>query len=130
LGEDLAIQLGAEIGDAITVMSPQASVDTALGGGTVSRQYVVAGKFRTGLFNYDAKWAVVSLEQGRKFMPDYDPSLDTEQYVSGVAVNLKDPFTSETVATRILGGAKSGETAAGGPFEGLRALTWQNVNKS
>src|SRR5436190_644671 len=51
LGDQLAEQLGAELGDEITVLSPQANVGTALGGGTVSRQYVVAGKFRTGLFN-------------------------------------------------------------------------------
>jgi lipoprotein-releasing system permease protein len=104
LGEQLAEQLSAEVGDEITVLSPQAaSVGAALGGATTSRRYVVAGKFRTGLFNYDAKWAVVSLEEGRKFMPDYDESLDEGEYVTGVAVNVKEPYDVEGTAQRIFG---------------------------
>lgn len=104
LGESLAEQLSAEVGDEITVLSPQAAtVGSAMSGGTVSRHYVVAGKFRTGLFNYDAKWAVVSLEEGRKFMPDYDESLDEGEYVSGVAINLREPYDVEAAAQRVFG---------------------------
>jgi lipoprotein-releasing system permease protein len=140
LGEELAEQLGAELGDEITVLSPQSHVGTALSGGTVSRQYVVAGKFRTQLFNYDTKWAVVSIEEGRKFMPDYDESMDGDEYVTGVAVNLKQPMAVEDVARRVFGdqyrpGVPMEEAAAlGGPnaelLKDLVPLTWQTVNKS
>ena len=41
LGEQLAEQLGAEVGDELAVLSPQANVGSALGGGTVSRRFVV-----------------------------------------------------------------------------------------
>lgn len=152
LGEQLAEQLGADLGDEITVLSPNASVSASLSGGTVSRQFVVSAKFRTGLFNYDAKWAVVSLPQGRKFMPDYDESLDAENYVTGVAINFRDPFEVESYAGRIRAakddGApidgpsgqpqkKAGEAAVSdkdsnkiGVLRGLETLSWQQVNKS
>jgi lipoprotein-releasing system permease protein len=133
LGEQLAEQLGAELGDEIVVLSPQAGVDTALGGGTVSRTYVVAGKFRTGLFNYDAKWAVVSLQEGRKFMPDYDESLDAEQYVTGVALNFPNPTEIQATVAPVfpLGEDPPPDgTVISGPFKGLVPLTWQKANKS
>ncbi len=130
LGEQLAEQLSAEIGDEITVLSPQANAGTALGGGTVSRQYVVAGKFRTGLFNYDAKWAVVSIEEGRKFMTDYDESLDTEEYVSGIAVNLKDPTVIQASTDRVFGPKPVADAAAIKALPTLDALTWEKANKS
>lgn len=160
LGEQLAEQLSAEVGDEITVLSPQANIGSALGGGTVSRQYVVAGKFRTGLFNYDAKWAVVSLEEGRKFMPDYDETLDQQEYVTGVAVNVREPYDVEAAAKRLFGDYEKGfkinvtqdgaveaaspsdpspanasttDVAAGSSeplLKDLVPLTWQKANKS
>jgi lipoprotein-releasing system permease protein len=136
LGEQLAEQLGADLGDEITVLSPNASVTSSLSGGTVSRQFVVSGKFRTGLFNYDAKWAVVSLPEGRKFMPDYDESLDAEEYVTGVAMNFNDPFDIESYAQRIKEATAVPAPAEGkkpspvGALSGLESLTWQQVNKS
>jgi lipoprotein-releasing system permease protein len=130
LGVDLAVQLGADVGDEITVLSPQANVDTALSAGTVSRQYVVAGKFRTGLFNYDQRWAVTNLDEGRKFMPDYEPSMDADNYVSGVALNFRDPTTIETPVRRVFGAAYNGEALSISRFKGLVPLTWEKANKS
>lgn len=121
LGEGLAEQLGADIGDEITVLSPQVNVSTALGGGTVSRQYTVAGKFKTGLFNYDAKWAVVSLTEGRKFMQDFDESLDAEEYVTGVALNFPNPLDIQAIVDGSWGAPE---------FKDLEPLTWQKANKS
>ncbi len=121
LGEQLAEQLGADIGDEIEVLSPQASASTAMEGGTVARSYVVGGIFRTGLFNYDAKWAVVALPEGRKFMADYDTSLDQDQYVSGIAINVPDPTKIDDVVRRI---------EATGGLKDLDFVTWQKANKS
>ena len=131
LGEQLAEQLGADVGDEVIVLSPQVNVDTALGGGTVSRSYVVCAKFRTGLFNFDAKWAVVSLEEGRKFLPDYDISLDTDEYVSGVAINVPDPLTIQRSVDRVFGTAVQGAyPKAQAGLDGLTPLTWETANKS
>ena len=127
LGEQLAEQLGADIGDEITVLSPQVGVESALGGGTVSRQYVVVAKFETGLFNYDAKWAVVSLAEGRKFMPEYDESLDRDRYVTGVAVNVKDPVAIRKLVRRVFG---EDGTGAQNKLGDLVPLSWEKANKS
>lgn len=120
LGQTLATQLGADIGDEITILSPSAatSASTALGGGTITRHYVVVGTFATGLFNFDSKWAVVSLAEGRKFMTDYDPSMDADAYVSGVAINVKEPYNVSEFADRIKKVTK------------LDAKTWQDTNSA
>jgi len=140
LGDQLAQQLGADIGDEVTVLSPQANVGAVLGGGTISRSYVVAGKFSTGMFNYDAKWSIVTLGEGRRFLPDYDESLEREQYVTGVGINFKDPMAVATYEARVEGrGADPGDNILFEKFAGLPAeqrpvalsgLTWQETNKS
>lgn len=133
LGEGLAEQLGAEIGDELTVLSPQANVGAALGAGTVSRQYVVTGKFRTDLFNYDTKWAVVSLAEGRRFMPDYDESLDADEYVTGVALNISEPMGIQEQVNRVFQAAPAdGQTvsATSEMVKDLDPLTWEKANKS
>jgi lipoprotein-releasing system permease protein len=120
LGDSLAGQLGAQIGDEITVLSPQAaSSSTIMSGGTITRSYVLVGTFHTGLFNYDSKWAVVSLSEGRKFMSDYEPSLDDEDYVIGVGVNTKDPMHIDPLAERLKQQIK-----------GLSGKTWKQTNSA
>ena len=119
LGESLASQLGADLGDEILVVSPQsASSSTVISGGTVTRSYVVSGLFRTGLFNYDSKWAVVSLEEGRKFLADYEPSLDEDAYVSGVGVNIDDPLSIETYKNRL------------SKLKGVQGKSWKDTNSA
>ena len=63
LGNGLALQLSAQVGDEIVVISPQGATSTssALSGGTLTKRYVLVGIFQTDLFNFDNKWAVVSL---------------------------------------------------------------------
>ena len=118
LGEKLATQLAADIGDEIIAVSPQAGVGSMLSGGTLARSFVVVGKFSTGMFEHDSKWAVVNLSAGRKFLPDYDESLDTDEYVTGIGINLKDPLNISRLVKRI------------SPDSGLQVLTWQTTNKS
>lgn len=121
LGDQLATFLGADVGDEITIISPAvaSSSETLISGGTIARSYVVVGLFHTGLFNYDSKWAVVSLEEGRKFMADYEPSLDVEEYVTGVGVNTVDPMHIE----RYLEPLQK-------KFKDLRAKTWKDTNSA
>lgn len=88
LGDALAIQLGASIGDELMVLNPAATADSLA---AAARTFKLVGIFHTGLFNYDGKWAVIALANGRKFLPDYDDSISQQRYVSGVAVNFTDP---------------------------------------
>jgi lipoprotein-releasing system permease protein len=120
LGEQLSIQLGVDIGDELVVISPQGATDAGsiMTGGTLARHFVVVATFRTDLFNYDSRWAVVNLSEARRFMADYDSSLDQEEYVSGVAINFGNPYSVEMATPRVK------------DYEGLQASNWQTANKS
>ncbi len=119
LGDNLALQLGADVGDEVVILSPDiASSGTIIGGGTITRSYVVVGLFHTGLFNYDSKWAVVSLSEGRKFMSEYDPSLDDDEYVTGIGVNSPEPMQIETYFEPLK------------KVQGLQGKTWKTSNSA
>ncbi len=120
LGSKLAEHLSADLGDEISILSPGAALSTrtAISGGTVVRHFVVTGVFHTGLFNYDTKWAVVNLSEGRKFMQDYDPSLDADRFVTGVAINTLKPFDVDELKDRLTS------------FQGLVGQSWKDSNAS
>ena len=119
LGESLASQLGALVGDEIRILNPQLSITAAMGGGTFSSRFLVVGLFSTDLPRFDTKYGVVSLAQGRKFMADYDPSLDDEQYVTGIAMNMAAPESMHSQTNKAVAGLKD-----------LKIQTWMDVNKS
>jgi len=118
LGEDLAFELRVEVGDEVVGLSPGASISDALGGMELSKKFEVVGIFRTGLTKYDAKFAVVSLDQARFFMADYDESLRDENYVTGMAINFDNPENVATFVDKV------------NQFPDLEAQTWKEVNKS
>jgi lipoprotein-releasing system permease protein len=118
LGESLSVELGADIGEEVTILSPQSGIRDALAGSSLSATYVVSGIFRSDLPRFDSKYAVVSLDQGRKFMAEYDESLDRDEFVSGIAVNIKQPEDIDPFAEKI------------SKIPGLDSLTWKKVNKS
>ena len=104
LGDALAGQLGANLGDEIVIVSPElASSHSILSSAPLARSYVLVGTFHSGLFNNDSKLAVVELSEARQFMPAYDPGMDEENYVTGVAANLDDPFDVEESAESLRG---------------------------
>jgi len=118
LGEGLALQLGVETGDRIRVLNPQTHISNSLAGGTLSLEFQVIGTFTNEDGNYDTRYGVVSLEMGRKFMPDYDPSLDEKHYVTGIAINLPNPEEVERYEAKIHA------------MTPLTISTWQTVNRS
>ena len=118
LGEALSVQLGVDVGDFISAISPQMSIGDALGGQRFTQQLEVVGIFRTDIPNYDSKYVAVKLNTGRKFMQDYDESMDSENYVSGIAATFSDPEHID----KNLNIAKL-------PNE-FQVVTWKDVNKS
>jgi lipoprotein-releasing system permease protein len=72
----------------------------------------------TGQASYDSKWTVASLDEGRHFMADYDPSLSAEEYVTGVAINVPNPMVIDKMAQRLK------------KWADLTPKTWQMTNKS
>ena len=74
--------------------------------------------FRSRIFTFDSKWAVVRLDEGRKFMPDYDPLLDIENYVTGIAVNAEEPNDVDQMVDRLKAKLP------------LNFRTWKDTNKA
>lgn len=118
LGDDLAIQLGVDVGDEIEALSPSADLSGALSGQKMSQTYKIAGVFSTGLSQLDSKYAVTSVSQARKFMADYDVILDDLNYVTGIALNLGDPDDVDLFVN------------LGKDFSNYVVSTWKEVNKS
>ena len=63
LGQDLAKDIGAKIGDAVRVLTPNGSL-SPMGVMPRQRRFVVTGIFRMGLYQIDAGAAFVDLERG------------------------------------------------------------------
>ena len=118
LGEALALQLGVEIEDLVTAISPQMNISDALAGHRFTQVFKIVGTFKTDIPNYDSKYAATDLPSGRKFMEEYEESLDDENYVSGIATTFDEPEKIDSL-----------ENAPHLP-EDLKIVTWKDVNKS
>ena len=124
LGEGLARNLNVSEGDEIKILNPQNVISSGsmLTEGVVSKTYVVVGIFFTGSSDYDNKWAVTSIDNARKFLLDYDTGLDAERYVSGVAINVEDPFS--------VGSIKNMFHSEDKKYDELKVITWQETNSA
>ena len=65
LGSDLAQTLGLQIGDIATIISPKGHL-TPMGMSPNYKDFRVAGIFKSGLRDYDATWAYISLEAAQR----------------------------------------------------------------
>lgn len=118
LGESLASRLGVRYGEVISLLNPQIGVGTVLSGEKGASLFQVRGSFYTGLPRYDAKFALVVLDDARKFMLDYDSSLDDENYVTGLGLTVVNPEDVEDYKASL-----ERELS-------LKARTWKEANKS
>jgi lipoprotein-releasing system permease protein len=93
LGSELALSIGARLGDKIVVIAPQGQVTPA---GIMPRlkQFDVVGIFEVGMYEYDAGLALIHLEDAQKLY-----RMDGK--VSGVRLKLKDLFTAPRVAREL-----------------------------
>jgi lipoprotein-releasing system permease protein len=67
LGHDLATQLGAYVGDSVTLLTPQGSL-SPLGVMPRTRRLRVVAVFRLGLYEFDAAYGFVSLPVARRLL--------------------------------------------------------------
>ncbi len=66
LGKDLALQIGASLGDVLTVYTSAARL-TPIGQMPKLKQFIVTGIFSTGLYEFDSTTAFISLAAAQKF---------------------------------------------------------------
>ncbi len=99
LGIDLAHALGAQMGDKLTLITPQGQITPA---GMIPRlkQFTVVGIFRIGMYEYDSGLALIALQDAQKLFRTGDK-------VSGVRLKLDDlyraPHVSEQLSKALAG---------------------------
>jgi len=90
LGKELALYLGVERGDPVTVMVPEAR-STPIGVVPQMKRFTVVGIFEAGMQEYDLQLAIVHLQDAQKLLRMGDG-------VSGVRLKLVDMFQAWHVA--------------------------------
>ncbi|MFH1017458.1 MAG: FtsX-like permease family protein [Pseudomonadota bacterium] len=80
-------------GTTVDVVSPSGEL-TPFGFGPKVRRFEVAGVFKSGLYEYDAKSAYVSIEDAQRFF-------DRKGEVSGIQINVKDLKRARAVGQEI-----------------------------
>ncbi len=112
IGRELSRQTGADIGDIVTLVSPEGKL-TPLGRVPNSREYKVTGIFESGYYEYDASMVYVTIEEAQSF-------LAMENRVTGLAIKVRDIFQSDRVAEAV-------QNSLGYPF---RTTDWKAMNRS
>jgi lipoprotein-releasing system permease protein len=115
MGSALADRFGLMSGDVVTVTSFQGVQVSPLGQlMPPMRRFEFAGRFRTGMFEYDNKYMYTTLEAAQELT-------GLGSAVSGIEIRVDDPMEADLVADRI-------EAQLGGfPY---RAEDWQTNNSS
>jgi lipoprotein-releasing system permease protein len=94
LGNELALSLGAKLGDRVVLIAPQGQV-TAAGILPRLRQFTVVGVFEVGMYEYDAGLAFIHLQDAQKLYRLGDA-------VSGVRLKLTELFDAPRVARELV----------------------------
>ncbi len=93
LGKELALRLGAFIGDTVNVVSPVGPMN-ALGMIPKIRLFSVVGIFQSGMYEYDSSLAYIELGEAQKFF-------NMGQTVTGIEVKVTDVFRAGDIARSI-----------------------------
>jgi lipoprotein-releasing system permease protein len=111
VGRDLAKEIGVEVGDVVTVVAPTPQV---LGMRIVprSRDFRVVGIFESGLYDYDSRWAYISLDAERRLTGN-------SSVVQVIQMQVDDIYAVKEIAADVL--------AEVGPDYSTR--DWQELNE-
>jgi lipoprotein-releasing system permease protein len=115
MGYLMADRLRAFPGDTVTITTPEAASYASSVGGQVPKfaRFILAGTFRTGLFEYDSKFVYTSL-QG---LQDY---LGLPDLAYGVSADVSDIYAAREIADAVVGRLDSS----------VFATTWMELNAS
>jgi lipoprotein-releasing system permease protein len=103
VGRDLASQLGAVVGDDVTVLTPEGTL-SPMGMIPRSRRFRVAGIFSLGLFELDSAYGFVSLDVAARLLnkehPDYielrvDDMYDAPRIADQLETSLGDRYVTQ-----------------------------------
>jgi lipoprotein-releasing system permease protein len=111
IGHELALTLGAEVGDTLLVTSPQGEL-TPLGLVPRYQRFRVVGIFSSGFYQYDDGYAFMRLSDAQRLFSEPD-------LVSVISFKIDDLYKAEQVGNAI-------EAAAGPGFE---TTNWMEQNR-
>jgi lipoprotein-releasing system permease protein len=104
IGNDLAENIGAEVGDTVLVTSPQGEL-TPLGLVPRYQRYTVAGIFKSGFFQYDSSYGFVRLADAQRLFSEPD-------LISIISFKVDDMYRANVIGNEIADAAGRGfETA-------------------
>ncbi|HET6419524.1 MAG TPA: lipoprotein-releasing ABC transporter permease subunit [Geobacteraceae bacterium] len=112
IGKELAKNLNLYMGDVVHIVSPVGNI-TPFGMVPKTRQFRVTGIFDTGMYEYDATLAYVSLRDAQAF-------LSMDDSVTGIQLKVKDVYKAAEIARNINRGL-------GLPYF---ARDWMQMNKN
>lgn len=93
LGRELAIRLGAFVGDTVTVVSPVGPI-SAMGMVPKIRIFAVVGIFQSGMYEYDSSLAYIDLSEAQKFF-------NMDGTVTGIEIKVTDVFRANDIARKV-----------------------------
>jgi lipoprotein-releasing system permease protein len=111
IGHELALTLGAEVGDSLLVTSPQGEL-TPLGLVPRYQRFRVVGIFSSGFYQYDDGYAFMRLADAQRLFSEPD-------LVSVISFKIDDLYRAARVGKAI-------ETAAGAGFQ---TTNWMEQNR-
>jgi lipoprotein-releasing system permease protein len=112
IGRELAKNLNLSMGDVVNIVSPVGNI-TPFGMIPKTKQFRVAGIFDTGMYEYDATLAYVSLREAQAFLSMGDS-------VTGIQLKVNDVYKAGEIAREINRGL-------GMPYF---ARDWMQMNKN
>ncbi|MBI3939729.1 MAG: ABC transporter permease [Acidobacteria bacterium] len=112
IGKELSRKTGAGLNSFVRVVAPEGEL-SPFGRAPRSQLFKVAGIFESGLWDFDANWAFVSLSTAQQLL-----RLKSDQ-VTGIEVRIEDIYQAGPIARQL-------ELKAG---EGYQALTWIELNR-
>ena len=112
LGKELALRLGAFLGDTVNVVSPVGPI-SAIGMVPKIRIFTVVAVFESGMFEYDSSLAYMALGEAQKFF-------NMNDLVSGIEVKVDDIFAADEISMVI-------ERTFGFPYT---ARDWMQMNRN
>jgi lipoprotein-releasing system permease protein len=110
IGNDLAETLGATVGDAVLVTSPQGEL-TPLGLVPRYQRFIVVGIFKSGFYQYDSSYAFMRLADAQRLFSEPD-------LISVISFKVDDLYKANTIGRTI-------EQAAG---KGFQTTNWMEQN--
>ena len=112
IGRELSRKTGAGLGTFVQVIAPEGEL-SPFGRLPRSRTFKVVAIFESGLWDFDANWAFVSLPTAQQIFRLGD------NQVSALEIRVDDIYGAREIARRI-------EAGAG---DGYQALTWMELNR-